>query len=62
MSKSEKSLTTLIDEYAEAAAAHGQASWDGNYKKANRNHDIVADIRCELMERGEEGRMAFLDF
>jgi hypothetical protein len=58
---SEKSIHTLISQYAEAAAAHGQGSWDGNYKKANRNYDIVANIRRELMERGEEGRMALLE-
>ena len=57
----EKNVARLIEEYAEAAAAHGKASSDGDYKKANRNHDIIADVRCELMERGDEGKTALLD-
>ena len=42
----------LLASYAEAAAAHGEASETGDYRKANANHTIVASTYRELRSRG----------
>jgi hypothetical protein len=50
----------LVRLYAEAAAEHRAASQEGDYKTANRQHDIVAGVYRELRRRGTESQRALL--
>jgi hypothetical protein len=52
--------SSLIHAYRAAAAAHGVATDGGDYRKANRNHDLVAAIYRELRSRGDEARVELL--
>lgn len=49
-----KSTEELLLLYESAAKEHGKATEEGNYKVANRAHDMVVAIRRELMDRGCE--------
>lgn len=44
----------LVSRYVEAAAAHAEASAQGNHKLANPQHDVVAAAYRELRAREEE--------
>ncbi len=44
----------LVLRYVEAAAAHREASEDGDYERANPEHDVVAAAYRELRARGEQ--------
>lgn len=46
------SVRQLLSGYAEAAAAHGGASKDGDHKTANCQYDIIAAVCRELRARG----------
>jgi hypothetical protein len=52
--------SSLIQAYRAAAVAHGSATERGDYRKANRNHDLVAAIYRELRSRGDEARLELL--
>lgn len=54
-------LAQLVRRYSIAAAAHGAAKESGSYKKANKQHDIIAGIYRELRARGLEAQLALLD-
>lgn len=53
---------TLIARYRTAAAAHGAATESGDYRTANRNHDLLAQIYSELRIRGAEAQHQLLTF
>ena len=44
----------LVSRYVEAATAHTRASQEGDHKRANPQHAIVAAAYRELRRRGEE--------
>lgn len=50
----------LIEEYRAAAALHGAATESGDYRVANRNHDLVAEIYSELRVRGADAQRQLL--
>ena len=50
----------LVKAYANAAVAHRQASWGGDYKRANKEYDTIAAIYRELRERGESAQRLLL--
>ncbi len=43
----------LVSRYADAAAEHVEASEQGDYRRANPQHDVVAAVYSELRRRGE---------
>jgi hypothetical protein len=53
-------VSDLVQIYAEAAAEHRLASQEGDYKTANRQHDIVAGVYRELRRRGTDAQRAIL--
>ena len=53
-------LETLVREYREFSVAHGKASFDGDYKTANRNADTIMNIYRELRRRGREAQNSIL--
>lgn len=53
-------LLTLVKQYREAAVAHGTASFNGNYKIANRNAKTIINIYRELRRRGREAQNSIL--
>jgi hypothetical protein len=50
----------LIEEYRNAAAAHGQAILEANNDAANKAYDIVAACSRELRKRGTEAQKMLL--
>lgn len=46
-----------IMRYAEAASAHGKAGADGDSKRANVAHDVIAGIYRELRAEGTRERL-----
>jgi len=46
--------------YEEAAALHGQASREGEYRVANAQYKRITAVWKELQGRGDEGRAALL--
>ena len=54
------SLETLLDEYQQAASAHGRAILDGDHEAANRRYEVVADCSRELKRRGGNAQKALL--
>jgi hypothetical protein len=53
---------SLVQEYAEVASAHGQATAAGDGKRANQAHELVAGIYRRLCEHGEQrGLLPLLD-
>lgn len=52
----EADLQTLVREYREASVVAGKASFDGDYKTANRNAETVINICRELRRRGREAQ------
>lgn len=46
-----------ITRYAEAASVHGRASADGDRKRANAAHDVIAGIYRELRTEGTQERL-----
>jgi len=53
-------IQTLVQAYRECAAAHGRASFGGDYKTANWNADLIAEIYRELRRRGVEAQAFIL--
>jgi hypothetical protein len=51
---SKAELAELSALYADAAAAHTQASLHGDRRRANRSHDLVASVYRELRRRDEQ--------
>ena len=54
--------TTLVARYRMAAAAHGAATESGDYRAANRNHGLLAQIYSELRSRGRDAQNQLLIF
>lgn len=50
----------LLSLYAEAAAEHGKASHEGDFKTVNQQHAILATVYRELRSRGRESQLALL--
>jgi hypothetical protein len=50
----------LVAVYAEAAMAHARASGEGDHRRTNKQHDIVADAYRELRRRGSDAQNALL--
>jgi len=50
-------VNQLLSLYVDAASAHLRASKQGDHKRANPQHDIVAAAYRELRERGEEAAL-----
>ncbi len=55
-----KTIRTLIEEYRECASAHGNATFRGDYKAANRNHDRLIALVPEIRAYGRPGELALL--
>ncbi len=55
-----EAVATLVEQYAEAAAAHGRATGTGDYKTANAAHETLASVYRELRRRGMEAQLALL--
>jgi hypothetical protein len=53
-------LDELVSRYAEAAAGHKEATAEGDHRRANREHDRVAEVYRELRRRGPEAQRALL--
>lgn len=53
-------INELLEIYVEAAAGHGTATLDGNYRKANRHHDALAAVYRELRSRGTAAQRSLL--
>ncbi|MBI2908786.1 MAG: DUF2019 domain-containing protein [Chloroflexi bacterium] len=53
-------VPTLTDWYAEAAAAHGKATEEGDYKRTNREHDKLFAVYREMHARGDDGRAGLI--
>jgi hypothetical protein len=53
-------VETLVRVYREAAMAHGVATEQGNYRVANRQHDVLAEVYRELRSRGRDSQMELL--
>jgi hypothetical protein len=49
----EATVHELVSRYAEAAAAHVAASEQGDHRRANPQHDVLAAIYRELRRRDE---------
>jgi hypothetical protein len=47
----------LIQEYAEAASAHGEATAAGDNARANQAHEVVAATYRRLRSHGEQRRL-----
>jgi len=48
------------NKYAHAAAAHGRATVEGDYKTANKQYTILVDVYRMLRSRGPEAQRAVL--
>lgn len=55
-----ESLDSIVQRYADAAAAHGKASDLGDFKTGNQQHDIIAASYRELRRRGRDSQLALL--
>jgi hypothetical protein len=53
-------VETLVRVYREAAVAHGVATEHGNYRAANRQHDVLAEVYRELRNRGRDSQVELL--
>ena len=53
-------LETLVGEYRESSVAHGKASFDGDYKTANRHAKTIINVYRELRRRGRETQNSIL--
>jgi hypothetical protein len=53
-------IEELVEAYRRAAAAHGQATSDGDHRAANRHHDVIAKIYRELRSRGPSAQSALV--
>ena len=53
-------LPTLVKQYREAAVAHDKASFNGEYKIANRYARTIINIYRELRRRGREAQNSIL--
>jgi len=53
-------VNTLVATYRAAAVSHGIATANGDYRSANRHHDMIAGIYRELRRRGDEARKDLL--
>jgi hypothetical protein len=53
-------IAMLIEQYRTAAAAHGAATELGEYRAANRHHDLLAQIYRELRARGTDAQRELL--
>ena len=54
------SLQQLADSYRRAAVAHGRATAAGDYRTANRHHEILASVYRELRTRGPAAQSILL--
>lgn len=54
------SVEALVNWYKELAISHGQATIAGDYKAANKAHDLIAAIYRELRFRGSDAQFALL--
>jgi hypothetical protein len=46
--------------YREAAVQHGTATENGDYRTANRRHDLIAGVYRELRRRGDDAQRELL--
>ena len=53
-------IRELVRLCEEAAAAHGKASWEGDYRTANRQYHVAVATYSELRRRGTEAQKAIL--
>ena len=54
MRKHHENVRTLLKNYAEAAAAHGRASFEGDYRTANKQYCVIEKIysgSCDFVDR-----------
>lgn len=52
---------SLIEQYRKAAARHGEASVEGDYKTANRQYEIISAIFSEIRERSPDAQRSLLE-
>jgi len=53
-------VQSLVAEYRASAVAQSVATESGDHRKANRHHDVIADIYRELRRRGRDAQAALL--
>jgi Domain of unknown function (DUF2019) len=56
----EGDVLTLVDAYREAAKQHGEATENGDRKKANKSAELVSAIYSELRRRGPDAQRHLL--
>lgn len=50
----------ILEEFKLNAVAHGEATWNGDHKKANKAHDKLLKLSNKLEESGQLGRLVKL--
>ena len=53
-------IATLVAAYRTAAVEQGAATESGDYRKANRHHDVIAVVYRELRRRGRDAQCQLL--
>jgi len=53
-------LESLIAQYKVCAKKHGEATMEGNYKRANMNYDKLVELLKKIRQFGNEGNIALL--
>jgi hypothetical protein len=53
-------IDSVLRLYTDAAAAHGEASDNGDYKTGNEQHKIIETVYRELRTRGPDAQLALL--
>ncbi|HEX6728729.1 MAG TPA: hypothetical protein VF074_01905 [Pyrinomonadaceae bacterium] len=56
----DSSIESLLSDYAQAAALHGETTWNGDYDTANFNYEVLAAIYRELRARGRGAQLCLL--
>ncbi|MBM4345402.1 MAG: DUF2019 domain-containing protein [Deltaproteobacteria bacterium] len=54
-------MRELIATYRSSAEKHGEATRKGDYRKANKHHDILNDALVEIRKTGKIGAAALMD-
>jgi succinate dehydrogenase flavin-adding protein (antitoxin of CptAB toxin-antitoxin module) len=49
-----ESIESILNQYKQAAFLHGQATLTGDYKKGNRQHDVIIGCYIKLRALGIE--------
>ncbi|WP_102272787.1 DUF2019 domain-containing protein [Cytobacillus massiliigabonensis] len=55
-----ENLSLLVQEYAEAAIKHGEATEEGNSRDANKQYKIIDKIKQSLLSLEDEGKSALM--